>query len=307
MSTRPKQMRPSRPPDPNLTGQTLGNVVLLEKIGEGSMGTVYRGYQTNLSRSVAVKVVFSNRFDRLITAERFRQEAEIVANLEHPNIVSIFEFGEKPDLMFFVMQLVDGISMGSWLRNRKRHPIPRKRRPELAEIINISRQCLDVLQYAHERKVVHRDIKPENIMYIEKQRRVTVTDFGLASAYQSMNAAEKAFVLGSPLYVSPEQARGEEVDGRADLFSLACVLLEMTLGFLPVKVERPEKIFRTRAKESPDMFTGTAKEHLASIPDFWNGFLQKALAPKRADRFQDAGIMMEALDNLVAIHGVPMI
>jgi serine/threonine protein kinase len=283
---------------PDLTGQSLGTDTLLHKIGEGSMGVVYRGFQTTLSRPVAVKVVFRDRLNKLFTQERFRQEAEVVANLLHPNIITIFELGEAPDFMYFVMQLVEGISLSQWLKQKKKHPLPRKRLPSLDDLIRLADQVLEVLAFAHGEGVVHRDIKPENLLWIEKSRKVMVADFGLAAVYHTVYDEEKAFILGSPLYVSPEQARGETVDGRADLFSFGCVLLEMTLGFLPVKVERPERIFQTRAKENPDMFTGMASDHSPTVPRVWSDFISRALLPKRDDRFADAAAM---LDHLRAI------
>ena len=109
---------------PDLTGLNLGTVTLLQKIGEGSMGVVYRGFQNTLSRPVAVKVVFRTRLNKLFTTERFRQEAEVVANLLHPNIITIFEYGELPEFMYFIMQLVDGVSLSQWLRQKKKHPLP---------------------------------------------------------------------------------------------------------------------------------------------------------------------------------------
>jgi eukaryotic-like serine/threonine-protein kinase len=283
---------------PDLTGQTLGTVTLLHKIGEGSMGVVYRGFQNTLSRPVAVKVVFRNRLNKLFTSDRFRQEAEVVANLLHPNIITIFELGEAPEYMYFVMQLVEGISLSQWLKQKKKHPLPRKRQPSLDDLIRLADQVLEVLAFAHQEGVVHRDIKPENLLWIEKSRKVMVADFGLASVYHTVYDEEKAFILGSPLYVSPEQARGETVDGRADLFSFGCVLLEMTLGFLPVKVERPERIFQTRAKENPDMFTGMASDHSPAVPRVWSDFIARSLLPKRNDRFSGA---VEMLDHLRAI------
>ena len=283
---------------PDLTGQSLGTVTLLHKIGEGSMGVVYRGFQTTLSRPVAVKVVFRDRLNKLFTQERFRQEAEVVANLLHPNIITIFELGEAPDFMYFVMQLVDGINLSQWLKQKKKHPLPRKRLPSMDELLRLADQVLEVLAFAHGEGVVHRDIKPENLLWIEKSRKVMVADFGLAAVYHTVYDEEKAFILGSPLYVSPEQARGDTVDGRADLFSFGCVLLEMTLGFLPVKVERPERIFHTRAKENPDMFTGMAADHSPTVPRAWSDFISRSLLPKRDDRFADAGAM---LDHLRAI------
>jgi eukaryotic-like serine/threonine-protein kinase len=280
---------------PDLTGQTLGTVTLLQKIGEGSMGVVYRGFQNTLSRPVAVKVVFRNRLNKLFTQERFRQEAEVVANLLHPNIITIFEFGEQPDFMYFIMQLVDGISLSQWLKQKKKHPLPKKRLPSLDDLIRLADQVLEVLKFAHQEGVIHRDIKPENLLWIEKPRKVMVADFGLAAVYHTAYDEEKAFILGSPLYVSPEQARGEAVDGRADLFSFGCVLLELSLGFLPVKVERPERIFQTRAMESPDMFTGMAFDHSPVVPRIWSDFIARSLKPKREERFADAEDMLDAL------------
>ena len=280
---------------PDLTGLNLGTVTLLQKIGEGSMGVVYRGFQNSLSRPVAVKVVFRNRLNKLFTPERFRQEAEVVANLLHPNIITIFEYGEKPDYMYFVMQLVEGANLAAWLKLKKKHPLPRKRLPSPDEMLRVAEQALEVLVFAHGEGVVHRDIKPENLLWVEKTRKLMVADFGLAAVYHTVYDEEKAFILGSPLYVSPEQARGDAVDGRADLFSLGCVLLELTLGFLPVKVERPERIFQTRAKESPDMFTGMAQDHSPTVPRAWSDFIAKALLPKPGQRYARAEEMLSAL------------
>lgn len=280
---------------PDLTGQNLGTVTLLQKIGEGSMGVVYRGFQNTLSRPVAVKVVFRDRLNKLFTPERFRQEAEVVANLLHPNIITIFEYGERPEYLYFVMQLVEGVNLSAWLKQKKKHPLPKKRLPSLDDIVRVADQVLEVLAFAHGEGVVHRDIKPENLLWIERTRKVMVADFGLAAVYHTVYDEEKAFILGSPLYVSPEQARGDVVDGRADLFSFGCVLLELTLGFLPVKVERPERIFQTRAKESPDMFTGMAHDHSPTVPRAWSDFMAKALLPKREHRYAGAAEMLEAL------------
>jgi serine/threonine protein kinase len=286
---------PASPSPPDLTGQSLGTVTLLQKIGEGSMGVVYRGFQNTLSRPVAVKVVFREKLNKLFTPERFRQEAEVVANLLHPNIITIFEYGEQPGYMYFVMQLVDGVNLSTWLKQKKKHPLPKKRLPSPDELLRVAEQVLEVLVFAHGEGVVHRDIKPENLLWVEKTRKVMVADFGLAAVYHTVYDEEKAFILGSPLYVSPEQARGDAVDGRADLFSLGCVLLELTLGFLPVKVERPERIFQTRAKESPDMFTGMARDHSPGVPKPWSDFVAKALTPKREQRYPNAEAMLADL------------
>ncbi len=283
---------------PDLTGQNLGTVTLLQKIGQGSMGVVYRGFQNTLSRPVAVKVVFRNRLNKLFTEDRFQQEAVLVANLLHPHIIPIFDYGEHPDYMYFVMQLVDGVALSQWLKQKKKHPLPRKRLPSMEDLILVASQVLEALEFAHSEGIIHRDIKPENILWVEKSRKCMLADFGLAAVYHTEYEEEKAFILGSPLYVSPEQARGEVVDGRADLFSLGCVLLELTLGFLPVKVERPEKIFQTRAREKPDMFTGMPIDHSPTVPKAWNDFIVKALQGKRDNRFNGATEMLAVLRSI---------
>jgi eukaryotic-like serine/threonine-protein kinase len=152
-----------------------------------------------------------------------------------------------------------------------------------------------MLEFAHEQGVVHRDVKPENIMLKEKNLKVVMADFGLAAVHYASGEDEKHFILGSPLYVSPEQARGETVDGRADLFSFGCVLLEATLGFMPAKVERPEKIFQVRARGGTDIFTGMVLDHNPLLPIVWNDFIARALAPKRGNRYANAGEMLVAL------------
>ncbi len=286
---------------PDLTGVVLGNVTLLQKVGEGSMGVVYRGYQSGLNRAVAVKIVFRSRFNKLFTPERCRHEAELVANLFHPQIVPVFELGERPDYLYFVMQFVEGYGLNKWLKMKKLHPIPKKRLPDLSELVSISEQVLEVLAFAHEEGVVHRDIKPENILLLERQNKVMVADFGLATVHHSFAEEEKAFILGSPLYVSPEQARGDQVDGRADLFSFGCVLLECTLGTLPSKVERPEKIFSARAKESPEMFSGMAKDLMPSVKSEWSDFIANALEPNRERRYENAREMLDVLRKLKPI------
>jgi len=278
------------------SGERLGPFTLLKPIGKGSMGAVYTAWQEGLSRQVAVKVLMKDRFDRLVTAERFLQEAETAANLEHPNIVTVYGQGEREDCIWFAMQLLEGPSIADWMRRRLRHPIPSKREIPLEEIRSLARQLLQALAHAHDQGVVHRDIKPENILWAGNTGRAVITDFGLASVNYFTHEAEKQFILGSPLYVSPEQARGDELDGRADLFSLGCVLLELTLGHLPVKVERPEKIFRTRAAQDPRMFTATAREIKPQIPESWDLFLRRSLMPSRDRRFSDAREMLAALE-----------
>ncbi|MEN9353681.1 MAG: hypothetical protein RL318_1006 [Fibrobacterota bacterium] len=270
----------------------------MQVVGKGSMGAVYRAWQGKLSRQVAVKVLMKARFDQLVTLERFLQEAETVANLRHPNIMSVFDSGEREDCVFFVMEYLEGPSLAEWLKRKTKHPLASKRKASLAEVKEIARATLSALEHAHRQGIVHRDIKPENLLWSGGSAGLVVTDFGLAAVNYVTFEAERQFILGSPLYVSPEQARGDDVDGRADLFSLGCVLLEILLGALPVRVERPEKLFRARAKEDPQMFTGTPQSLRPDLPDDWNRFLLKALAPSLPLRFASASEMLAALEPL---------
>ncbi|MEK7395281.1 MAG: serine/threonine-protein kinase [Fibrobacterota bacterium] len=279
------------------SGDRLGAFTLLKLIGKGSMGAVYLAWQEGLARQVAVKVLMKDRFDQLITPERFLQEAETAANLSHPNIVTVYGLGEREDCIWFAMQFIEGPSLAEWLRRRAKHPIPSKRSIQLTEIRDLARQMLEALAHGHDAGVIHRDIKPENILWAGTSGRAIITDFGLASVNYFSHEVEKHFILGSPLYVSPEQARGDALDGRADLFSLGCVLMELTLGYLPVRVERPEKIFRTRASEDARMFTGMPRDLNDQIPESWDLFLRKALSPSRDRRFRNAQEMLDALSR----------
>lgn len=280
------------------SGDVLGGCTLLQLVGKGSMGAVYRAWQSKLSRQVAVKVLMKARFDQLVTAERFLQEAETVANLRHPNILSVFDSGEREDCVFFVMEYLEGPSLADWAKRKAKHPVASRRRTSLEEVKNIALQTLSALAYAHDQGVIHRDIKPENLLWAGAQGLLTVTDFGLASVHYVTFEVERQFILGSPLYVSPEQARGDTLDGRADLFSLGCVLLELLAGKLPVHPDRPEKIFRQRAKEDPLMFTHSVKELRPDLSDAWSSFLQRMLAPKAALRFPNAHESLAALEAL---------
>jgi len=279
-------------------GDVLGGCTLLEVVGKGSMGAVYRAWQNKLSRQVAVKVLMKGRFDQLVTAERFLQEAETVANLRHPNILSVFDSGEREDCVFFLMEYLEGPSLGEWMKRKAKHPIPSRRKASYQEIADIARHTLSALAHAHDQGIIHRDIKPENLLFGGANGALMVMDFGLAAVNYVTFEAEKQFILGSPLYVSPEQARGDELDGRADLFSLGCVLMELILGYLPVRVDRPDKIFRLRAKEDPEMFTGKPIELRPDLLPAWDAFLRKALAPKPSQRFASAREMLTALETL---------
>ena len=202
---------------------------ILELLGQGGMGAVYKARQTKLDRIVAVKVLPAEWGKDPAFAERFAREAKALARLTHPHVVSVFDFGETDGLYYFVMEYVDGVNLRAILQERRLSP------PEALTIIP---QVCEALQYAHEEGVVHRDIKPENIL-LDRKGRVKIADFGLAklldrpAASYALTGSQQ--VMGTPHYMAPEQIdRPREVDHRADIYSLGVVFYEMLTGELPL-------------------------------------------------------------------------
>jgi len=221
---------------------------ILDLIGRGGMGAVYRARQKELDRLVAVKILPPGLADDPSFSDRFSREAKALARLNHPNIVTIHDFGQTDGLYFFVMQYVDGVNLRQLLDAGRIAP---------REALAIVPQVCDALQFAHDHGIVHRDIKPENIL-LDRRGHVTVADFGLAkivgrevsappadsqSAPQTTQGTEAGRVVGTPQYMAPEQVEHPtEVDHRADIYSLGVVLYQMLTGELPSKfIEPPSK------------------------------------------------------------------
>ena len=207
---------------------------ILERVGYGGMGVVYKARQRELDRLVALKILRPDFENDPGFAERFQREARALAKLNHPHIVTVYDFGKQGDLYFFLMEFVDGTSL--------RH-VEQSGRLSSKEALAIVPQVCDALQFAHEQGIVHRDIKPENIL-LTKDGRVKIADFGLAKLArphdENANAIERPLtgtreVIGTPHYMAPEQIEHPtEVDHRADIFSLGVVLYEMLTGELPL-------------------------------------------------------------------------
>ncbi len=199
------------------------------EIGRGGMGVVYRCKDVKLRRFVAIKVLPPDLAFRDEVRTRFLREAETAAQLNHPNIVPIFSVDDRDGLVWFVMGLVDGESLGTRL--------VREPRPPFTDVKRILREVADALAYAHSRGIIHRDIKPDNILLDRLTGRPIVTDFGIARAIEGdSRLTVTGTAVGTPAYMSPEQAMGEgEIDGRSDLYSLAVVGYQMLAGELPFK------------------------------------------------------------------------
>jgi serine/threonine protein kinase len=211
---------------PNLSNaETLGHYKILRKLGQGGMGEVHLGYEESLRRYVAIKILpqFLRQDPELV--ERFFREAQAVAKLKHPGIVGIYYFGEDKGKYFFAMEYVDGIDLEDYVESRKT--------PVLQDILKIIRQSAEALKYASDQGVIHRDVKPSNII-LDKEGNTHIADFGLAKQ-ANLNATLTATgsVIGSPFYMSPEQAKGETVDFRADIYSLGCTFYYLLEGNPP--------------------------------------------------------------------------
>ncbi len=203
----------------------LGPYRVLEKVGEGGMGEVFRAHDPILNRPVALKVIRTGQTSSPEQRQRFLREARAVAALDHENIVPVWEVGEAGGDPYLAMPLLRGETLGQRLEREK--PLP------LALVLTIARQALGGLARAHAAGIIHRDVKPDNIWLEERAEgpRVRLFDFGLAAALgERGQLTEMGAFVGTPAYLAPEQARGEPVDGRADLFSLGAILYEMTTG-----------------------------------------------------------------------------
>ena len=198
---------------------------LLECVGRGGMGIVFRARDCRLNRIVALKVLSPSMLADPTAASRFRREAQSAASIDHSTVVAVHSVSELSELPFLVMEYVEGESLQAYLE--------RVRTPSIPKVIEIAKQCAEALAAAHEAGVVHRDVKPANILLEKKTDQVKLTDFGLARGLEASSLTQTGLLVGTPEYVAPEQVQGKPVDYRADLFSLGCVIYVMCTGRVP--------------------------------------------------------------------------
>lgn len=248
-------------------------------IARGGMAIVYRAQDTLLNRAVALKILYPELSEDPLFVERFRREAQAAANLSHPNIVPVFDWGEDGGTYFIVMELVDGTSLAEMLRGGETLTPARS-----AQIVE---QVAAALGYAHRSGVVHRDVKPGNIL-LTRDGQVKVTDFGIAQAVSSEDhLAEAGSVMGTATYFSPEQAEGAAVDGRSDVYSLGVVLYEMLVGRPPFIGDTPVEVSSQHVRSAVPALS----QFSSSVPHDLEAIVMEALSKSPSNRYQSADEM----------------
>jgi len=269
----------------SLIGNDIEDVKILHETGRGHKGYVYSGFQPLLKRHVAVKVLPKSVITNQNEACAFEDEARTVAGLVHPNIVHIYKTGETDKLFYQILQLVKGENLNSMIEKRKKHPIAQKRVLPLDDIFKICEQILDALKYAHGEEIIHRDVKPSNILVEEEGLRSYLCDFGIAYSKHAVNTLGMNVILGSPVYIAPEQARGEALDARADIYSMGMTMLKMISGDIPRKDESPEDVIRRKAHDPDSFFILPIEEIIPPEYDFFAPILRKSLASDKNKRY----------------------
>jgi serine/threonine protein kinase len=276
----------------HLIGQEIGTSVLLKEHGRGNMAAIFIAYQRTLKRQIAAKILPKSLLTPF-ASERFRQEAESAAILSHPNIVTVYETGETDNFLYILMQLVKGKSLGDHLRLIKKHVLPSKRVLPVGKTLRIIADVLSALDYAHRQDIVHRDIKPANILIEIHTDRPIITDFGLAT---TSRAADENLLAGTPIYMAPEQMRCAPVDGRADIYATAMMLLEMLGSDLPQRrLTTLEEVLELKLAAKKHLFRKPPSEINPTLGREMDDILLKALAPDPEGRYATCGEFLAAL------------
>ena len=273
-------------------GSTLGSFEIVHLLGKGAMGRVFRARHVRLGREVAIKVLNAEFVARPDVVQRFFREARVVNDIDHEHIVEVTDFVESPGLAYLVMELLDGHSLRELMKQKGR------KYPPLRRMFGIMAQLCDALDAAHEKGVVHRDLKPDNVFVIERGGGdfVKVLDFGVAKLRDSVDDMETSagVILGTPLYMSPEQALGRDVDGRADVWGAGVVLYEMLAGAVPFLAPSfVELAMAIREKEPKPLPKKTPRKE--RIPAWLAAVVMRCLEKKPDDRYRSMAELKEAL------------
>ena len=282
-----------------MIGRTLGQYQILEKLGEGGMGTVYRAHDPRLERSLAIKVLRADRVADADRRKRFVREARSASALNHPNIITIYEIGQAKGADFIAMELVQGQTLDQLIGTQGL---------TVQETLRYGVQMADALARAHAAGIIHRDLKPANLM-VTDDGRVKILDFGLAKLMERSDAArpsqtldtEAGVLLGTVSYMSPEQAEGRPIDPRSDIFSFGTVLYEMLTGKCAFPGDTPTAALAAVLMREPQPL----REILPALPTEVASIVTSCLAKEPDRRFQQMADVKSQLEDVLAALAVP--
>ncbi len=264
---------------------TIGAYTIIGRLGKGGMGDIYKAIQNPLNRIVALKVLPPHFVRDEEFAKRFEIEARAISLLQHQNIVSIYEYGEDEGYRFFAMQFVDGMDLAQLIEGHRAVPI--------SEVIDFAKQICRGLRYAHTHDVIHRDIKPQNIL-IDRNNIPKLSDFGIAKIYSGTNITMPGFTLGTPEYMSPEQALGKKIDHQTDIYSLGIVMYEMLTKQVPFTGGDAMAVAYKQVHDQPVLPSQKRRD----TPKRLELIVLKALKKEREERYQSIEEMLGHLDSV---------
>ena len=268
-----------------------GRYELLEKIGDGGMAVVYKGKDKLLNRFIAVKILRPEFTKDATFVENFKRESQAAAGLSHPNIVGVYDVGREGNINYIVMELIDGQTLNKIIEEEA--PM------DYRKVIDISKQVAQALRVAHKNKIIHRDVKPHNIM-ITSDGVVKLADFGIARAVNDTTLSTGSKIVGSVHYFSPEQARGNYVDERSDIYSLGIVMYEMLTGKVPFDGDNPVSVALKHINEE----IIPPRELEPGIPPALERCVMKATNKYQTKRYSSADELIQELDNISFVTDV---
>jgi len=270
----------------DLTGKQFGPYQIVAPLGEGGMAAVYKAYQPSMERYVAVKVLPRQMADSAEFIARFKREAHLLAQLQHPHILPVFDYGQADGYTYIVMPFIQSGTLAD---------VMKVRRLSLPEVRRIVTQVGDALGYAHARGMIHRDVKPSNVL-VDERGNCLLTDFGLARMTEaSAKLTSSGAIMGTPAYMSPEQGAGSDLDGRSDIYSLGIIFYEMVTGQVPYSAETPIAIVFKHIQDP----LPPARKLVPDLPEEIESVLLKSLAKNRADRYQTAEDFVHAVQMAI--------
>ena len=262
-----------------------GRYELLEKIGDGGMAVVYKAKDKLLNRFIAVKILRPEFTKDAAFVENFKMESQAAAGLTHPNVVGVYDVGREGNINYIVMELIEGRTLNDIIRDEA--PM------DYRKVIDITKQVAAALKVAHKNKIIHRDVKPHNIM-VTNEGVVKLADFGIAKAVNDATLSTGSKIIGSVHYFSPEQARGNYVDERSDIYSLGIVMYEMLTGQVPFDGDNPVTVALKHINEE----VRPPSELVPGIPPALERAVLKATNKYQTNRYSSAEELIEELDNI---------